>query len=106
MKEEIGRKTLPWGISVTSVEIRDVAIPVAPQDAMSRQALAEREKQARVILGSAELAIAGQFVEAANIYAHGNSFPEGQVFANANDGGNRRQPRAGRAVKRPRLRLV
>ena len=69
LKEEIGRKTSPWGISVTSVEIRDVAIPVALQDAMSRQAQAEREKQARVILGSAELAIAGQFVEAANIYA-------------------------------------
>ena len=69
LKEEIGRKTAPWGISVTSVEIRDVAIPVALQDAMSRQAQAEREKQARIILGSAELAIAGQFVEAANIYA-------------------------------------
>lgn len=69
LKEEIGRKTAPWGISVTSVEIRDVAIPVALQDAMSRQAQAEREKQARVILGSAEAAIAGQFVEAANIYA-------------------------------------
>jgi uncharacterized membrane protein YqiK len=68
LKEEIGRKTVPWGVSVTSVEIRDVAIPVALQDAMSRQAQAEREKQARVILGSAELAIAGQFVEAAKIY--------------------------------------
>jgi regulator of protease activity HflC (stomatin/prohibitin superfamily) len=54
---------------VTSVEIRDVAIPVALQDAMSRQAQAEREKQARVILGSAEAAIAGKFVEAASIYA-------------------------------------
>jgi regulator of protease activity HflC (stomatin/prohibitin superfamily) len=69
LKIEIGRKTAPWGISVTSVEIRDVAIPVALQDAMSRQAQAEREKQARVILGSAEAAIAGKFVEAANIYA-------------------------------------
>jgi regulator of protease activity HflC (stomatin/prohibitin superfamily) len=69
LKIEIGRKTAPWGISVSSVEIRDVAIPVALQDAMSRQAQAEREKQARVILGSAEAAIAGQFVEAANIYA-------------------------------------
>ena len=52
-----------------SVEIRDVAIPVALQDAMSRQAQAEREKQARVILGSAEAAIAGKFVEAAMTYA-------------------------------------
>ena len=51
------------------MEIRDVAIPVALQDAMSRQAQAEREKQARVILGSAEAAIAGKFVEAANTYA-------------------------------------
>jgi regulator of protease activity HflC (stomatin/prohibitin superfamily) len=69
LKVEIGRKTAPWGISVSSVEIRDVAIPVALQDAMSRQAQAEREKQARVILGSAEAAIAGQFVDAANTYA-------------------------------------
>jgi regulator of protease activity HflC (stomatin/prohibitin superfamily) len=69
LKEEIGRKTAPWGISVSSVEIRDVAIPEALQDAMSRQAQAEREKQARVILGSAEAAIAGKFVEAANTYA-------------------------------------
>jgi regulator of protease activity HflC (stomatin/prohibitin superfamily) len=69
LKVEIGQKTAPWGIAVTSVEIRDVAIPVALQDAMSRQAQAEREKQARVILGSAEAAIAGRFVEAAAIYA-------------------------------------
>jgi regulator of protease activity HflC (stomatin/prohibitin superfamily) len=68
LKVEIGQKTAPWGISVSSVEIRDVAIPVALQDAMSRQAQAEREKQARVILGSAEAAIAGKFVEAAEIY--------------------------------------
>ncbi|MDR3415236.1 MAG: slipin family protein [Nevskia sp.] len=69
LKNEIGKKTAPWEISVSSVEIRDVAIPEALQDAMSRQAQAEREKQARVILGSAEAAIAGKFVEAANIYA-------------------------------------
>ena len=69
LRGEIGRKTADWGISVKSVEIRDVAIPVALQDAMSRQAQAEREKQARVILGSAEAAIAGRFVEAATIYA-------------------------------------
>ncbi|HZW86781.1 MAG TPA: slipin family protein [Gallionella sp.] len=69
LKDEIGKKTAPWGISVNSVEIRDVAIPEALQDAMSRQAQAEREKQARVILGSAEAAIAGKFVEAADIYA-------------------------------------
>lgn len=69
LSAEIGRKTSDWGISVKSVEIRDVAIPVALQDAMSRQAQAEREKQARVILGSAEAAIAGKFVEAAETYA-------------------------------------
>ena len=69
LKNEIGEKTAPWGITVSSVEIRDVAIPEALQDAMSRQAQAEREKQARVILGSAEAAIAGKFVEAADIYA-------------------------------------
>ena len=57
LRSEIGRKTADWGISVKSVEIRDVAIPVALQDAMSRQAQAEREKQARVILGSAEAAM-------------------------------------------------
>jgi regulator of protease activity HflC (stomatin/prohibitin superfamily) len=70
LREEIGAKTEKWGVSVTSVEIRDVAIPVALQDAMSRQAQAEREKQARVILGSAEAVIAGSFVEAAEIYAN------------------------------------
>jgi regulator of protease activity HflC (stomatin/prohibitin superfamily) len=69
LRIEIARKTADWGISVKSVEIRDVAIPVALQDAMSRQAQAEREKEARVILGSAEAAIAGKFVEAAKTYA-------------------------------------
>ena len=69
LKTEIGQKTAPWGIAVTSVEIRDVAIPEALQNAMSRQAQAEREKQARVILGSAEAEIAGKFVEAAAVYA-------------------------------------
>jgi len=67
--DEIGRKTVEWGVTVRSVEIRDVAIPVALQDAMSRQAQAEREKQARIILGAAEAEIAGRFVEAARIYA-------------------------------------
>lgn len=69
LRKEISRKTAEWGISVKSVEIRDVAIPEALQDAMSRQAQAEREKQARVILGSAEAEIAGKFVEAARLYA-------------------------------------
>jgi regulator of protease activity HflC (stomatin/prohibitin superfamily) len=69
LRTEIAQKTADWGISVNSVEIRDVAIPVALQDAMSRQAQAEREKEARVILGSAEAAIAAKFVEAAKTYA-------------------------------------
>ncbi|HEY2755520.1 MAG TPA: slipin family protein [Pseudolabrys sp.] len=68
LRTEIARKTGDWGISVNSVEIRDVAIPVALQDAMSRQAQAEREKEARVILGSAEAEIAAKFVQAAETY--------------------------------------
>ena len=69
LRAEIGAKTAVWGILVTSVEIRDVAIPEALQDAMSRQAQAEREKQARIILGSAEAEVASRFVEAARTYA-------------------------------------
>jgi regulator of protease activity HflC (stomatin/prohibitin superfamily) len=69
LRAEIGAKTAAWGISVTSVEVRDVAIPEALQDAMSRQAQAEREKQARIILGSAEAEVASRFVEAAKTYA-------------------------------------
>ena len=69
LRAEIGAKTAVWGISVTSVEVRDVAIPEALQDAMSRQAQAEREKQARIILGSAEAEVASRFVEAAKTYA-------------------------------------
>ena len=68
LKETIGAKTAEWGVSVISVEIRDVSIPAGLQDAMSRQAQAEREKEARVILGSAEFAVAQQFVDAANLY--------------------------------------
>lgn len=68
LKEEIGRKTAEWGVSAISVEIRDVAIPAQLQDAMSRQAQAEREKAARVILGSAEEEIAHKFLQAANTY--------------------------------------
>jgi len=69
LTDEIGRKTADWGVSAISVEIRDVAIPVQLQDAMSRQAQAEREKMARVILGSAEEEIAQKFLDAANIYS-------------------------------------
>ena len=69
LRKSIDQKTVDWGISVKSVEIRDVKIPEALQDAMSRQAQAERERQARVILGSAEAEIAQKFVEAARTYA-------------------------------------
>jgi len=69
LRDEMAQKTAQWGIAVMSVEIRDVAIPEALQDAMSRQAQAEREKQARVILGSAEAEVAVKFVEAASTYA-------------------------------------
>jgi regulator of protease activity HflC (stomatin/prohibitin superfamily) len=69
LRKSIDLKTVDWGISVKSVEIRDVKIPEALQDAMSRQAQAERERQARVILGSAEAEIAQKFVEAARTYA-------------------------------------
>ena len=69
LKVEIGRKTVDWGVETISVEIRDVAIPAQLQDAMSRQAQAEREKAARVILGSAEQEVAHKFLEAAQTYA-------------------------------------
>jgi regulator of protease activity HflC (stomatin/prohibitin superfamily) len=69
LKDVIGSKTADWGVTINSVEIRDVAIPANLQDAMSRQAQAEREKQARVILGSAEEEIAQKFVNAAKLYA-------------------------------------
>jgi regulator of protease activity HflC (stomatin/prohibitin superfamily) len=69
LREEIGRKISEWGVSIMSVEIRDVAIPQALQDAMSRQAQAERERAARVTLSAAEQEIAQKFLEAANIYA-------------------------------------
>jgi len=64
----LDEKTNPWGITVQSVEIRDVHIPQALEDAMSRQAQAERERQARIILGTAETDIAGKFAEASTVY--------------------------------------
>jgi regulator of protease activity HflC (stomatin/prohibitin superfamily) len=64
----LDEKTNPWGITVQSVEIRDVRIPQGLEDAMSRQAQAERERQARIILGQAEKEIADSFVQAASSY--------------------------------------
>jgi regulator of protease activity HflC (stomatin/prohibitin superfamily) len=68
LQEALDRKMETWGIRVQSVEIRDVIIPPALEDAMSRQAQAERERQARIILGTAETEIASKFVEAADRY--------------------------------------
>jgi regulator of protease activity HflC (stomatin/prohibitin superfamily) len=69
LQETLDRKMHDWGIQVQSVEIRDVIIPKALEEAMSRQAQAERERQARIILGTAETQIASKFVEAAESYA-------------------------------------
>jgi len=68
LQKTIDERTTPWGITVQSVEIRDVVIPQDLEDAMSRQAQAERERQARVILGESEMQIASSFAEAAKAY--------------------------------------
>jgi regulator of protease activity HflC (stomatin/prohibitin superfamily) len=65
----LDEKTNPWGITVHSVEVRDLRIPQGLEDAMSRQAQAERERQARIILGHAETEISNSFVQAAAAYA-------------------------------------
>jgi regulator of protease activity HflC (stomatin/prohibitin superfamily) len=65
----IDSRSNPWGVTVSSVEMRDVVIPGSLQDAMSREAQAAREKQARIILGEAEMEIAHSFEEAAKSYA-------------------------------------
>jgi len=64
----IDERTTPWGITVQSVEIRDIVIPQVLEDAMSRQAQAERERQARVILGESEKQIAASFADASQFY--------------------------------------
>jgi regulator of protease activity HflC (stomatin/prohibitin superfamily) len=64
----LDEKTNPWGITVQSVEIRDVRIPQSLEDAMSQQAQAERERQARVILGQAEVQVSEKFAEASRVY--------------------------------------
>ncbi|MGE5123074.1 MAG: slipin family protein [Acidobacteriaceae bacterium] len=68
LQKIIDERTTPWGITVQSVEIRDVVIPPDLEDAMSRQAQAERERQARVILGESEQQIAASFAQAAEAY--------------------------------------
>ncbi len=68
LQRTIDERTTPWGVSVQSVEIRDIVIPQELEDAMSRQAQAERERQARVILGESEKQIADSFADASQAY--------------------------------------
>ncbi|MCB0101888.1 MAG: slipin family protein [Anaerolineales bacterium] len=68
LQQVIDERTTPWGVTVQSVEIRDIVIPQDLEDAMSRQAQAERERQARVILGESEKQIAASFSEASQAY--------------------------------------
>jgi regulator of protease activity HflC (stomatin/prohibitin superfamily) len=68
LQQIIDERTTPWGVTVNSVEIRDIVIPQDLEDAMSRQAQAERERQARVILGESEKQIAASFAEASQSY--------------------------------------
>ena len=70
LQQLIDQRSTPWGVTVSSVEMRDIVIPGALQDAMSREAQAAREKQARIILGQAEMEIAHSFEEAAKAYQH------------------------------------
>src|ERR1700753_2202493 len=69
LQKILDEKTTPWGITVQSVEIRDVRIPQALENAMSQQAQAEREREARVILGEAEVQVSEQFAQASRVYA-------------------------------------
>jgi regulator of protease activity HflC (stomatin/prohibitin superfamily) len=68
LQKIIDERTEPWGVNVISVEVKDVLIPPALEDAMSMQAQAERERQARVILGDSERQVAEKFGEAAKTY--------------------------------------
>jgi regulator of protease activity HflC (stomatin/prohibitin superfamily) len=68
LQKILDEKTTPWGITVQSVEIRDVRIPQSLENAMSQQAQAERERQARIILGDAEVQVSEKFAEASRVY--------------------------------------
>ena len=92
LQKIIDERTTPWGVTVQSVEIRDVIIPQDLEDAMSRQAQAERERQARVILGESEMQIAASFAEASKAY-HGQpdrAAPAGDEHALRRAEGKRR----------------
>jgi regulator of protease activity HflC (stomatin/prohibitin superfamily) len=69
LQKIIDDRTEPWGIKVISVEVKDVLIPMGLENAMSMQAQAERERQARVILGDSERQVADKFGEAAKVYS-------------------------------------
>jgi len=70
LQKILDEKTNPWGLTVQSVEIREVVLPQALEDAMSREAQAERERRARIILGTAETEISDKFAQAALVYAN------------------------------------
>jgi regulator of protease activity HflC (stomatin/prohibitin superfamily) len=70
LQKIIDERTTPWGVTVQSVEIRDVIIPQGLEDAMSQQAQAERERQSRVILGEAEMQVSNSFAEASKAYVN------------------------------------
>ncbi len=70
LQKIIDERTTPWGVTVQSVEIRDVIIPQGLEDAMSQQAQAERERQSRVILGEAEMQVADSFAQASQAYVN------------------------------------
>jgi regulator of protease activity HflC (stomatin/prohibitin superfamily) len=92
LREEIGRKTAEWGVTAISVEIRDIGVPAALQDAMSREAQAQREAAARIHLGQAELAVAEKFVEAAEIYARSPAALQLRHDPDADRHGRRHEP--------------
>ena len=112
LQQLIDQRSNPWGVTVSSVEMRDIVIPGALQDAMSRQAQAEREKQARIILGQAEMEIAHSFEEAAKSYheqsdgpppardEHALRGPEGKGRADADPEQRRRVDGHGRHARR------
>ncbi len=75
LQKILDEKTTPWGITVQSVEVRDVRIPQALENAMSQQAQAERERQARVILGEAEVQVSEQFAQASRVYERNPGAP-------------------------------
>jgi regulator of protease activity HflC (stomatin/prohibitin superfamily) len=72
IQQVLAQKTSAWGITIEAVEIRDIIIPKGLEDAMSRQAQAERERQSRIILGTAETEIAEKFAKASEHYQHNN----------------------------------